>query len=402
MSIEQTVEIPVSQNNSLFWTGNLIVQNGRGAGVLVASLRRIMSVNSWLECQMSAGNRNAMSLTGFRRLTKHSHIRMSGSCQIEPHHIAFAEFNTMLASQFDRNLTGQLEFKMQGGRSSMCSALRWDNQTHHLECALQVGVPNCFVKLAYVRRFVEKEAKTTIAGKLGTMGFVVEYGMEKKISQYSILGGYVSIGVPVGVLVKIKLQRGNQTYVCPVHLAEEIIPEAIFYGTAVPIAAYFIIRNLIIRPFLDQKKEEEVNKKKEKFAEEIAERRREAQAAKELMQATVRRSREEEELKGGLIIVKAWYGKLATTHTGELNESQCIEVKDPLQALVRLSKLVLPDSKTKSNIPGFYDPCIGEDKSLYIRYKFQRVLHETTVGDLEPIKIPKQKHLIRSGSDENS
>lgn len=34
------------------------------------------------------------------------------------------------------------------------------------------------------------------------------------------------------------------------------------------------------------------------------------------MQATVRRSREEEELKGGLIIVKAWYGKLATTHTG--------------------------------------------------------------------------------------
>ena len=37
---------------------------------------------------------------------------------------------------------------------------------------------------------------------------------------------------------------------------------------------------------------------------------------------------------------------------------------------------------------GFYDPCPGEDKSLYIRYLFKDKLHEVTIDDTQAIGLP--------------
>ena len=44
----------------------------------------------------------------------------------------------------------------------------------------------------------------------------------------------------------------------------------------------------------------------------------------------------------------------------------------------------------QSNLSGFYDPCPEEEKMLRIRYLFREAMHEVTVGDEEPVKIPKQ------------
>jgi len=44
----------------------------------------------------------------------------------------------------------------------------------------------------------------------------------------------------------------------------------------------------------------------------------------------------------------------------------------------------------QAEMPGFYDPCYGEEKSLYIRYKFHNALHHVTIADNEPIHIPLQ------------
>ena len=38
------------------------------------------------------------------------------------------------------------------------------------------------------------------------------------------------------------------------------------------------------------------------------------------------------------------------------------------------SKLQILTEGSKSSLPGFYDPCIGEDKSLYIKYRFVNAL----------------------------
>lgn len=90
----------------------------------------------------------------------------------------------------------------------------------------------------------------------------------------------------------------------------------------------------------------------------------------------------------------------------------------PLQCLVKDSKLILTEatkvrkaslqthdatvlpgvpvrlsdvgSSFQSGLPGFYDPCVGEEKSLKVLYQFRGVMHQVVSGDTEPLRIPKQ------------
>lgn len=47
----------------------------------------------------------------------------------------------------------------------------------------------------------------------------------------------------------------------------------------------------------------------------------------------------------------------------------------------------------KSDLQGFYDPCIGEQKYLYIRYKYNNQTYEVKFGENEVIRLPKKTHL---------
>ena len=42
----------------------------------------------------------------------------------------------------------------------------------------------------------------------------------------------------------------------------------------------------------------------------------------------------------------------------------------------------------QSELPGFYDPCIGEDKELSIMYEFRRKRHYCRVSDKTNVHIP--------------
>jgi DnaJ family protein C protein 11 len=103
-----------------------------------------------------------------------------------------------------------------------------------------------------------------------------------------------------------------------------------------------------------------------------------------------------ERAKNGLIILHADYG-LASAFTDrgirhpDENENggpMVIDVTVPLQALVQDSKVTIPGGRSKFDLLGFYDPCIGEGKKLRIRYLFKDKLHEVTVTDREAVRIP--------------
>ena len=44
----------------------------------------------------------------------------------------------------------------------------------------------------------------------------------------------------------------------------------------------------------------------------------------------------------------------------------------------------------QAKMNGFYDPCIGEEKLLRVRYLFRDAVHEVTIDENQPLAIPKQ------------
>uniref|UniRef100_A0A8K9WWQ0 DnaJ (Hsp40) homolog, subfamily C, member 11a n=1 Tax=Oncorhynchus mykiss TaxID=8022 RepID=A0A8K9WWQ0_ONCMY len=172
-----------------------------------------------------------------------------------------------------------------------------------------------------------------------------------------------------------------------------LLPSAVFYATVGPLVFYLAIQRLVIRPYVRAQKEQDLEKHRESSASDIARKRQEAESAVLLMQESVRRIIETEESKMGLIILNAWYGKFVTDNSQKHERAKVIDVTVPLQCLVKDSKLILTEA-TKSGLPGFYDPCVGEEKSLKVLYQFQGVMHQVLSPEGEALRIPKQSHRI--------
>uniref|UniRef100_A0A8C3NEV8 DnaJ homolog subfamily C member 11 n=1 Tax=Geospiza parvula TaxID=87175 RepID=A0A8C3NEV8_GEOPR len=291
------------------------------------------------------------------------------------------------------NTMGYLQWRW-GIQSAMNTSIVRDTKSSHLTLAMQLGIPHSFMMVSYQHKF-QDEDQTRVKGslKVGFFGTIVEYGAERKISRHSVLGATVSVGVPQGVSLKIKLNRASQTYFFPVHLTDQLLPSAVFYATVGPLVIYFAMHRLVIKPYLRAQKERELEKQRESTASDILQKKQEAEAAVRLMQESVRRIIEAEEARMGLIVVNAWYGKFVNDNSRKNEKVKVIDVTVPLQCLVKDSKLILTEA-SKAGLPGFYDPCVGEEKSLKVLYQFRGVLHQVMSADNEALRIPKQSHRI--------
>uniref|UniRef100_A0AAY5EQP9 J domain-containing protein n=1 Tax=Electrophorus electricus TaxID=8005 RepID=A0AAY5EQP9_ELEEL len=169
----------------------------------------------------------------------------------------------------------------------------------------------------------------------------------------------------------------------------QLLPSAVFYATVGPLVFYLAIQRLVIKPYVCAQKEQELEKQRESAASDVAKKKQEAESAVLLMQESVRRIIEAEESRMGLIILNAWYGKFVTDNSRKHERARVIDVTVPLQCLVKDSKLILTEA-SKCGLPGFYDPCVGEEKSLKVLYQFRGVMHQVVAGDTEALRIPKQ------------
>ena len=194
------------------------------------------------------------------------------------------------------------------------------------------------------------------------------------------------------VLSLFRVTRSSQEFIFPIELASDaIVPEAIFYGTVLPIAAYWAIKVFLINPFMKRRVTEELLERQEEAVAVVNARKREAELAVRLMKDAYERSVNVERERHGLVVVEAWFGKLVGA--GEQDHDKVVDVVIPLQCQVKDSKLIL-QSTSKSSLPGFYDPCVGEEKSLRVVYDFRDALHEVTLKDTDSVAIPKQSHKL--------
>ncbi|XP_027964190.1 dnaJ homolog subfamily C member 11 isoform X2 [Eumetopias jubatus] len=377
MHISQSIEAPLTATDTAILSGSLSTQNGNGGGSINFALRRVTSAKGWGELEFGAGDLQGplFGLKLFRNLTPRCFVTTNCALQFSSRGIR-PGLTTVLARNLDRNTVGYLQWRW-GIQSAMNTSIVRDTKTSHFTVALQ------------------DDDQTRVKGSLkaGFFGTVVEYGAERKISRHSVLGAAVSVGVPQGVSLKVKLNRASQTYFFPVHLTDQLLPSAVFYATVGPLVVYFALHRLVIKPYLRAQKEKELEKQRESTATDILQKKQEAEAAVRLMQESVRRIIEAEESRMGLIIVNAWYGKFVNDKSKKSEKVKVIDVTVPLQCLVKDSKLILTEA-SKAGLPGFYDPCVGEEKNLKVLYQFRGVLHQVMALDNEALRIPKQSHRI--------
>uniref|UniRef100_A0AAZ3RNU4 J domain-containing protein n=1 Tax=Oncorhynchus tshawytscha TaxID=74940 RepID=A0AAZ3RNU4_ONCTS len=393
MHISQSIEAPLTTSDTAVLSGSLSTHNGNGGGNINVALRRVTSAKGWGEVEFGAGDTHGplLGMKIFRNLTARCFVTAQCGLHFSSRGVR-PGCTTMLARHLDKNTMGYLQWRW-GTQSSMNTSIVRDTKTSHFTLAMQLGIPHSFMMMSYQYKFQDDD-QTKVKGsiKAGFFGTVVEYGAERKISRHSVLGATVSVGVPQGVSLKIKLNRASQTYFFPIHLTDQLLPSAVFYATVGPLVFYLAIQRLVIRPYVRAQKEQDLEKHRESSASDIARKRQEAESVL-LMQESVRRIIETEESKMGLIILNAWYGKFVTDNSQKHERAKVIDVTVPLQCLVKDSKLILTEA-TKSGLPGFYDPCVGEEKSLKLLYQFRGVMHQVLSPEGEALRIPKQSHRI--------
>lgn len=384
MSISQAIEAPMNRRDTILLSGNLSSSNGNGTGNFVISGRRLIN-KGWLEIDVGAGQGPALGIKGLKNITDRIFINGAASVNVRPNGL-LPGFITSLGVQLDKHTIGYLTYNG-GMQSSMSTVIENNTDKQAINATILIGVPHCYLSASYTRKFFENDLKLKLAGKVGTFGFMAEYGAEKKVSKYSSVVATVSVGVPTGVMLRLKVIRGNQTYVFPIHLADDIIPAAVFYATLTPLLTYFVIKKVIIDPMNEDKKRSDLEKAKKINKERIAEKRKEAEMTIELMEANYQRVVLEEQQQNGLIIEKALYGHFASDDESD-EETVTIDVTVPVQCLVKSSKLFFNNSDSKSELPGFYDPCIGKIKKLQIQYKCRGISATVFVADEEVARLP--------------
>ncbi|XP_048737350.1 dnaJ homolog subfamily C member 11-like isoform X2 [Ostrea edulis] len=395
--ISQSLDYPITQKDTAIIAGAVSSRDGYGSGNFSVGYRRQTSDKGWLEGRVAFGPQMSYGLQGYRQLTRRCFCRCAAGFSVDKSGIK-PGLSFLISSQLDRNIQGEMALNV-AGRSSLSTTVRYDQDSHRASFTAQVGDINS-VRAIYIKNFQDHDCKMRLAVMGGSLGWYVAYGVQKKITEFSTINARMVIGNNGGVRLQLRLHRGQQSYHFPILLSEQVLPTSVFYGTFLPAFAYFAVKKLIIDPFIRQRESEELKRKLEEQSEELLQKKKDAEIAIELMQQTVEKSLEYETRRNGLIILKALYGRLVT-QDGELIDSECIDVKVPLQALVVESQLIILDSNTKSDLPGLYDPCPGKEKSLYIRYNFRNRPHQATFNDKEPIRLPLQRHVMKDETEES-
>lgn len=389
----QSIEVPMTSNNTATLSGNLNVSNGQGNGRFMLSARRVLSTKGWIELDMGAGNGMSFGAKGLKNLGKR--IFVNGQVNLNMrNHAMVPSLVGSLAIQLDKHTVGYLTYTAAGMSSSLSTVIERNNEKNYVNLTFSLGLPHSFIACNYIRRITQHEMKMKLSGKIGTFGYMTEYGIEKKVSKYSSVHASVQLGVPSGVAMKIRFIRSTQSYNFYIQMSEEIVPAAVFYATTIPLVSYFLLKKCILEPMEAEKHKKVVEKKKEMNEQRNVQKRKEAESAVTLMQAQYERISADEEAKGGLVILHAFYGKFDDEESFDQivpdDRSTFIDVTIPLQCLVKDSEIVI-HTNVKFELPGFFDPAIGEDKVLKIQYKYRNNVETIELDDKEEIRLPTVK-----------
>ncbi|KAL4096978.1 hypothetical protein QTP88_021835 [Uroleucon formosanum] len=398
MTMSMSTEAPITLRDTIVLSGNLSSRSGS----VSSSYKRLLSTNGWVKYDVTAGNGLHVGAKIFKMITKTIFGTVEGSLNDLSSGMLKPVGRVLLGTSLGARTTGYISL---GGRltsikhTSLSTEVEHNTERSYCMCKLEIGLAPA-ISMLYTWKFIEQDLLLRIYARAGVLNSKLEYGVEKKVSKLNTFAATVQIDVINGVTLKIKFVRASQTYIFPILLSHDVITPPIFYATFVPIVSWFVAKNVILDPIMKDYKNREINKQREINKKRMAELRQEALSAINLMMATMERIVREETEKRGLIIVFAKYGNAELINqsgdsfdNNDTLQPNIIDVTVPLQCLVKDSQLIL-HSTTKCQLPGFYDPCIGEDKVLIIEYTHRDQTYEVKINDNEALRIPRPHSVL--------
>ncbi|CAE6406046.1 unnamed protein product [Rhizoctonia solani] len=224
----------------------------------------------------------------------------------------------------------------------------------------------------------------------GGLGMVVEVNGTAKLAEATTVRVGVGAALPGGVSLKIHLNRLGQRIIIPIQLSREFDLNLALYTAVIPSISAVLVNQYILKPQRQKRAQRRLDALRERQSETLEEERKQAEHYIESIREQVKRKIETEKTSDGLIISEARYGPAKSID----NKNRTIDVSAPLQLLVNSSQLVIPGGRSKAGLLGFYDPCLGERKSLRVKYTFRSRLHQVTVEDRAPVELPLRTHAI--------
>lgn len=96
--------------------------------------------------------------------------------------------------------------------------------------------------------------------RVGTLGARISYGAQKEVTEHSSVGATVTVGVPHGVSLTLKLTRAEQTYLVPIEMCEDILPAPVFYSSILPVLGWIALKKFVVDPMIRSQAEKDKEK----------------------------------------------------------------------------------------------------------------------------------------------
>ncbi|CAD6887578.1 unnamed protein product [Tilletia laevis] len=280
----------------------------------------------------------------------------------------------------------------------------------------------------YAAKVLSNSVKVRAGVGLGLgSGLNVFTSAERRLTENTSLTLGINFGLPAGgVTLRVKVQRLGQKINVPILISPYFRSDLVVICTALPAITYTALHYGYLVPAKRRRISRKVAELRTESRDLIEERYRAAVEAKALLRDQARKRAISERKRGGLVIVEAWYGARGSfpspkaglveelldqvwsqqQQQGDASAALDMEGVDvttlppywdvtvPLQNLVTNGQLIIPGGRPKFGINGFFDPCMGERKHLFVRYVFRHQLHEVQVDDVAPLAAPLRIHQL--------
>lgn len=250
MSASMAFENNLTTNHSVTLSGNLNAKNGTGDGLFGANYRYKYSPLTTFDLVYQVGRGPIFTAGVTHQLNDRTTLTGRGYLIVGPYSFVPGAKLT-LAHKIRNYLIGKVSYK-EGINSSVTTSLIYINEKLMFEVttSYKLSQLNQAVSVDFGYRFNNNESKLSISIGVDTgNGVAVEYGCETRVLEINVIGAALSFSLPSGVTLKIRYNRANQEFNIPIYLSDEINSAPLFYGTMVPLVAYYLVDRCYLKHY---------------------------------------------------------------------------------------------------------------------------------------------------------